>query len=202
MSDLQTLQLTEYSALEVFAVAGLPADGLVCDGFAPECFWESAGSSKRSSLPDNASRRACSLRVFVRELERADWLAAVEFAVAEFGLGKFGTEGGACIGIRSGRSSSKRLRGGSSELVDDFFSVEDFSVADSSGAAVSGASSENHWSSSLVEFAFDRMPGTSTLAWHFGQSIREPAIDEGALSLALHCGQLIRIGSWDGWLTS
>ena len=202
MIELQTLQLTEYSVLDVFAAAGLPADDLVCDGFVPECFWEFAGSSKRSSLPDNASRRACSLRVLVRELERADWLAAVEFAAGEFGLGKFGAEGGSCIGIRSGRSSSKRLRGGSSELVDDFFSVEDFSVADSSGAAVSGASSENHWSSSLVEFAFDRMPGTSTLAWHFGQSIREPAIDEGALSLALHCGQLIRIGSWDGGLTS
>lgn len=45
------------------------------------------------------------------------------------------------------------------------------------------------------------MPGTSTFEWHFGQSMREPAIDEGALSLALHCGQLIRIGSWEGWLT-
>jgi hypothetical protein len=67
--------------------------------------------------------------------------------------------------------------------------------------APSGESSENHWSSSLEASDFDEIPGTSTLEWHLGQSMREPAIDEGALSLALHCGQLIRIGSWDGWLT-
>jgi len=35
----------------------------------------------------------------------------------------------------------------------------------------------------------------------FGQSIRKPAFDIGALSLALHFGQAITIGSWEDWLT-
>ena len=108
-----------------------------------------------------------------------------------------GATGGAWVsGTRSGRSSSKRLRGGSPLSP----AGDGLGTGTTEGFFSSIGSRENHSSCSLLELALEAIPGTRTLEWHFGQSIREPTIDAGALSLALHCGQLMRIGGSEDWL--